>query len=1404
MNQRTKDCRTRALSLVLLLALLVGLAAPAAAAGTDTHSAFAVTDRHTYTVAQGVTETELQLNTASGDAQNLAHVMQIDLSDPTVALKAGYKNYDGTHWGLQTPLDQVAAAEPHFRAQNGAARVVGVINGCYYNMATGEPLGALVMDGKLCHTGSELWAYFAVHADGSAEILPGSAQVPDDVTETVPGKHWLVRGGVFYPLPEKERDTSVWANGAESSAPRTAIGIREDGSVLLFETDGRQAPASTGLTYTELAQVMLDLGCRDALMVDGGGSACFYTQRPDDAALTRRNSPSGGYTRAVASTLMVVSTAAAPASVPEPEPVSWIYDQDSDVLRSADGTQTVAVADYSGRAALSGTDDAVYLIDGTVQTGWFACGYEMLHADENGVLHRTVTTQGERSCTTDGRCEATCETCGETYTGTDVYYHTGHTWEENHVCTVCGRQGTDIATLPMTNVSDAYLYTSLGATVRPTPTLQDGGKTLELTNSTDGTDGFLSWEYYWKIGTGRVVVQGNGDYYGTVEKTYRILPNRVPDVQVGRVTAMTAEISWTTVPGAEQYVISRFDYATRTLQELAVTPGATDSYTLRGLKPDTTYSICVRGRAVVDGENYDSYNYTWIYPRTLSADSSAGQLTDIAVDVNGRETVHLQTVDGADYLFLPACADLKKLAMTFTLAGAADSITLTGNRGSVTLSGTEDTVDVTSIADKQGTDGYVVGVSVNGLSELPVYIMQASVPALFLHSADPETKGRSYIDASKDNKTKGTMLLLGEDGKAVYDGALTQIKARGNTTFTNSPKKAYQIKLDSKTDLIGIAGKGKTWVLLAGYTDATQLHDKSLKDIAAALGMSYVPRNDWVDLYYDGEYRGIYLLGEKNSIGGSAIDITDLEAAYEDLNPGYGDDPMILEGENRFGQKFSYTEGLQDPADLTGGYLIELNNTQYDEANGFLTAQGVGMNLKSPEFASADAVRYISEYYQEFENAVYAQDADGNYTGQNPDTGKYYYEYVDLKSLVQMYLIQEFGANVDGFYSSFYFYKDAGEIMYAGPIWDQDSTFGTGWAGVIASNQNFTATRYLAKALIQIPSFHQAVVNYYNRHFRPEAAKMLGETGTIAQHVAHISDSTAMNYKLWPFVRVGNPNKENHLYGKDMDYPTVIEKLKQWVTERLAVLDERYPASGVTPTESTEPTQTEPVEPVDPTEPLQPTEPTTPTNPDGPTTPTKPDDPTTPINPDDPTVPDKPDAPADMPFVDVQKGDYFYDAVAWALRSKITDGVTADRFAPESDCTRAQIVTFLWRASGSPAPKAATPLFRDVEQGSYYEKAVAWAVENGITNGTSDTTFSPDLPATRAHAVTFLYRLAQGKPGAGKTPFTDVAADAYYADAVAWAYANKIVDGMTETTFAPDISCQRAHIVTLLYRSGLV
>lgn len=185
------------------------------------------------------------------------------------------------------------------------------------------------------------------------------------------------------------------------------------------------------------------------------------------------------------------------------------------------------------------------------------------------------------------------------------------------------------------------------------------------------------------------------------------------------------------------------------------------------------------------------------------------------------------------------------------------------------------------------------------------------------------------------------------------------------------------------------------------------------------------------------------------------------------------------------------------------------------------------------------------------------------------------------------------------------------------------------------------------------------------------------------------------------------------------------------------------------------------------------------------------------------TVTPAPGGATQNPFVDVKQGDYYYDAVQWAVGKKITSGTSATTFTPDGICTRAQTVTFLWRSQGSPKAAGAENPFTDVSKDAYYYDAVLWAVEQGITNGTSATTFSPDATVTRGQTAAFLWRVAK-QPQVDQTakPFADVTQNAYYYNAVLWAVAKEITNGTSSTTFSPDQGCTRAQIVTFLWRTN--
>lgn len=169
-------------------------------------------------------------------------------------------------------------------------------------------------------------------------------------------------------------------------------------------------------------------------------------------------------------------------------------------------------------------------------------------------------------------------------------------------------------------------------------------------------------------------------------------------------------------------------------------------------------------------------------------------------------------------------------------------------------------------------------------------------------------------------------------------------------------------------------------------------------------------------------------------------------------------------------------------------------------------------------------------------------------------------------------------------------------------------------------------------------------------------------------------------------------------------------------------------------------------------------------------------------------------------FEDVNESDYFFEPVEWAVEVGITKGIDETHFRPDSICTRAQTVTFLWRAAGCPEPESADNPFTDVKSGDYYYDAVLWAVENGVTKGTSENTFSPDTKCERAHVVTFMNRLA-GETVTADNPFSDVKDDAYYYNAVMWAVEKGITKGTSDTTFSPEQGCSRGQIVTFIFRN---
>ena len=832
------------------------------------------------------------------------------------------------------------------------------------------------------------------------------------------------------------------------------------------------------------------------------------------------------------------------------------------------GTALEPTGEYAFSGLLSTTDGKqVILAEGSVKKNEFSSvGTDRYHSCADGYAYVT-TASDSRTCVTGGYITYTCPGCKAT-DKSDFQRPVDHKWDADHICTVCHTKGIDINSEEVIfklgtpeNPRDLdpvpnYYYSGSG--VRPGSFAKRGDYVLTQNNDANLINGripdlYVQWPDSKNVGKAEIKCEGRGDYYGVKTLTYIIVPNDVKGLKCVASTENSLTLSWNAALGAEYYEVFRCSEDNSSRQSVGTT--AETTFTVTGLTADRGYYFVAAGRTKVPTENNKVYNSAkWsnvLYART---DPAPADVTSVAATVDGHQ-ITLTEKDGAKYLFLPASADLTKLSLTVTTTPVSDKVLLTGDKGAAYLQGT---VDLTAVA-AANADGYrEITASVGkGADTLTFRVMQASgLPTLYLTSADSANRGLAYVDGSKNNVvTDAAMALIAANGTSIYNGGLTQLKARGNSTFTYAKKKSYQIKLAEPSDLLGKQEQVKTWVLLASYFDATQMHDKMVKDLAAELGMDYTASCEWVNLYYDGVYRGIYLLSEKNSVGETSVAITDMEQAYEQLNEGYGTDMTTARAENSYKQQYQYTKDLTEPENITGGYLIELNHKMWDEASGFKTRQGVAFNVKSPEWCGEAAMKYISEYYQAFEDAVYATDDTDAYTGYNASTGKYFYDYVDMDSLVKVFLLQELSLNCDGFISSVYFYKDADGKMFAGPIWDQDMTFGTGWTKTNAAD--IEDYHYLAKALIQIPAFKTAVVEYYSSTFAPAVREWLGNNGTIAHQYSLLKDSAAMNYKLWDFIRVGDPKADGHIW-QGASYESVVADMTSWIDARLSVMDKRF------------------------------------------------------------------------------------------------------------------------------------------------------------------------------------------------------------------------------------------------------
>ncbi|MBQ3084640.1 MAG: CotH kinase family protein [Clostridia bacterium] len=453
-------------------------------------------------------------------------------------------------------------------------------------------------------------------------------------------------------------------------------------------------------------------------------------------------------------------------------------------------------------------------------------------------------------------------------------------------------------------------------------------------------------------------------------------------------------------------------------------------------------------------------------------------------------------------------------------------------------------------------------LELGGTSYTVKVMRSAKIGAMYINT---ESGSMDYIHKVKGNKESGQMLMEDANGKILYNDALSEIKGRGNATWKRA-KKGYQIKLDQKTALVGNAGKAKTWILLANYLERTLFRNTLAYDLAYQAGLTESSLSTYVDLYCNGEYRGTYQLTEKVQINENRVDIQDLEKATEAVNdqaldsyPTFGPAGGKKAG-NRKGYKIP-----NDPADITGGYLLELDyaDRYKEEPSGFVTDRGQAVVIKEPECASRAQVDYIANYFQEFEDACFAED------GKCPSTGKYYYEYFDLTSLARKYIVEEITKNIDTDVTSQFFYKPSdkeSKVGYCGPVWDYDNAMGNYSAGDSTDGDGIYAAKrkkYITRQLYQKETFLQTVKSEWAKTFKPLlttcATKNSSPAGsvlkTVHEYEKMLTASAAMNFTRWDNIDTVDKDAYNDT---GSTYREHVDFLKSFLQERLEFLSEEW------------------------------------------------------------------------------------------------------------------------------------------------------------------------------------------------------------------------------------------------------
>lgn len=453
---------------------------------------------------------------------------------------------------------------------------------------------------------------------------------------------------------------------------------------------------------------------------------------------------------------------------------------------------------------------------------------------------------------------------------------------------------------------------------------------------------------------------------------------------------------------------------------------------------------------------------------------------------------------------------------------------------------------LTDIADKEAYEFTLLDKKGEKVTAAPLVFFYASdLPVLTLTT---ESETMESIEVSKENTQTGALSLLDGEGKVLYQGEISEISGRGNSTY-GLLKKPFKLKLKEKVSLFDF-GESRTFNLLADGYDETKLRNSLAFGLADALGMEYVPKGQSVSLYCNGEYYGVYYLCEKVQTGEEQIPINDL-GEYSSVAYTSAELAQLVSIESEDGMR-KWTDCEVEGEDLSGGYLFEreLPERYGEEKSGFITSQGDCYLLKTPGYATENQVNYIADYMQEFQDALQEPD------GVNKDTGKHYLDYIDLDSFVCKYLTEEISRNYDGGVTSSFFYKKSdaqGGKLYAGPVWDFDVAFGnctldfvsSNPEGVTKLNEHVYGTSLFAD-LYQQPDFYNRMTEIYEQKALPYLTMLL-ET-EIDNMASQMTAAAEMDDIRWEELH------NRHQYYKE--YDNNVRQLKHFLEERIKFLNE--------------------------------------------------------------------------------------------------------------------------------------------------------------------------------------------------------------------------------------------------------